>query len=296
MTDFVVGDRAFESRESFIDGGRRCGTPSLNAFQKARIRSHMATLRASGVRLPTRVPIVVPVHVHVVHHGPDGNVSDTQLDRQIDVLNGCYAQHHITFKLVTTDRTDNPAWFKMTMGSAAERQAKRALGRDLDFALNFYTARIGAGLLGWATFPSEFAGDPERDGVVILDTSLPGGAATPYNEGKTAVHEIGHWLGLFHTFENGCQSPSDEIDDTPYEARENYGPANPERDTCPRPGKDPTTNYMDYTDDAGMVEFTPGQIARIREQLTLYRPQLFQSAPAAGMRSGLPIDFFTGDF
>jgi hypothetical protein len=129
-------------------------------------------------------PIIVPVHFHVIHDGGNGNLPDAQLDQQIDVLNQCYNPHNITFNRVATDRTDNGVWFKMTMGTAAERQAKVALGRNTDQQLNFYTARIGAGLLGWATFPSDLAGDPDRDGVVILEGSLPGGPSVPYNPRK----------------------------------------------------------------------------------------------------------------
>jgi hypothetical protein len=297
MPDFVVGGRSFENQESFIAGGRRCGTPSLNAFQKARIRSHMATLRATAGDVVETGPISVPVRFHVIHDGTDGNLPDSQLDDQIDVLNQCYSPHQITFKRVDTDRTDNATWFKMTMSSAAEREAKRALGRQQDRTLNFYSARIGAGLLGWATFPSDLSGDPERDGVVILDTSLPGGTSAPYDLGKTAVHEVGHWLGLFHTFENGCQPPGDEVDDTPYEASPNFGPANPSRNSCPQTGNDPTTNFMDYTDDTDMTEFTDGQIQRIRQQVTLYRPNLIAgSSTTARVRGALAIDFVTGDF
>lgn len=292
-----IDDREFTSQDEFVAEGRRCGTPVLNGFQKARIRSHRRTLALTNADPTTAGPIAVPVFFHVIHDGTRGQLTDAQIEAQLEVMNDSFAPHDITFTNAGIDRTNNATWYRMTMGSAAERQAKGTLGRQHDTHLNFYTAGIGASLLGWATFPSELTGDPALDGVVILQSSLPGGSSVPYDEGKTAVHEIGHWLGLYHTFEGGCTSPGDEVDDTPFEATENTGPANPTRDTCPQPGKDPTTNYMDYTDDAGMVEFTPGQAARIKEQTMLYRPLLFGVGAVASLTGGaLAIDLMTGEF
>lgn len=299
MAKLIIEGREFASQEAFVVEGRRCGTPVLNEFQKARIRAHRSALRASGMEAAALGPIEIPVRFHVIHDGAKGDLPDSQLDQQLDVLNDCYTPHGIHFKRIAADRTANKTWFRMTMGSAAERKAKTALHQKTDRELNFYTAGIGAGLLGWATFPSDFAGDPVLDGVVILHSTLPGGASAPYNLGRTAVHEVGHWLGLFHTFEGGCTPPGDEVDDTPYEASPNYGPPTA-RNTCPQPGTDPVTNYMDYTDDAGMTEFTAGQIQRVKEQIALYRPLLLAPgapvAEAALEAAGVAIDMETGVF
>jgi hypothetical protein len=290
-----IGARQFDSQETFVRAGRRCGTPQLNDFQKERVRTHMRVARANGMDADSMATITIPVRFHVIHDGGIGIVSDADLDEQLDVLNRDYNPHGIKFTKASVDRTDNAVFHRMTMGSAAERNAKTALGKNQASSLNFYTAGLGDSLLGWATFPSDLAGDPVRDGVVVLFSSLPNGSSAPYNLGATATHEVGHWLGLYHTFEGGCFPPGDEVSDTPFEASPNFGPANPARDSCPTdPGKDPTTNFMDYTDDIGMTEFTAGQITRVKQHVGLYRPALLGGGALATDTAG--IDFETGVF
>jgi hypothetical protein len=216
----------------------------------------------------------ISVYMHVIRSGSgaaNGDVSDAMIAQQISVLNNAYGQWGWSFTLASVDRTTNAAWFGMTPGSAAETQAKTALHRGTAGDLNVYTANPGGDLLGWATFPWEYAGSPNADGVVVLHSSLPGGSEAPYNLGDTATHEIGHWMGLLHTFQGGCaKKGGDLVADTPAEKGPNFDCV--QRDTCRNdPGLDPIHNFMDYGDDVCIDRFTAGQDARMDQQFTQYR-------------------------
>ena len=208
----------------------------------------------------------------MIHSGSVGLLSAEEIADQMAVLNSAFLGTGFSFNLVLTDYADNAYWFGMTPGSSAEYDAKSALRVPGAENLNVYTANPSGGYLGWAYLPSSGSDTSVWDGVVLLWSTLPGGSAAPYNEGDTATHEVGHWLGLYHTFQGGCRN-GDGVADTPAERSPAYGcPAG--RDSCvgkKSPGLDPIENFMDYTDDYCMFEFTPGQATRMKDMFTAYR-------------------------
>ncbi|XXR77391.1 zinc metalloprotease [Sorangium sp. So ce394] len=250
---------------------RSCATVELSEAERDAVDQFVRSRVAAGFTVEG--PVQIPVHFHVINKGTgirNGDVPDSMINDQIRVLNEAYATTRFSFVLETVDRTTNATWYTMSLGSTAERQAKRALRKGGPDHLNLYTANLGGGLLGWATFPSDYSAKPSDDGVVILYSSLPGGSAAPYNEGDTGTHEVGHWLGLYHTFQGGCNKKGDEVDDTPAERSASYGcPMG--RDTCGGSGLDPVTNFMDYTDDYCMNSFTAGQASRMSAFWDAYR-------------------------
>ena len=294
---FTLGEHTWDSKKAFIESGARCAFVPPSAAEAARIEREIGpSLRAlqasrglvagkgrpgggggdAGDKIVRRGTIDVYFHVITAADG-SGNVSDQAIAEQMDVLNAAYAFTGWSFTLKGTTRTANNSWYRMGPGTGPERQAKAALHSGGFAALNVYTANPSQGLLGWATLPSWLADpsyDPSYDGVVILYSSLPGGGAVPYDEGDTATHEVGHWMGLYHTFQGGCTAPGDEVDDTPYEASPAFGcPVN--RDTCAADGLDPIYNFMDYTDDACMDEFTANQSSRMHAMTSAWRPSIY---------------------
>ena len=217
--------------------------------------------------------INIPVYVHVVYSNAAENVSDAQIRSQIDVLNDDFrktnndvnqipsefaplaADSEISFTLAGTYRYANST---STWGTNdAVKYAYPPITPSTH--LNIWICDIGGGILGYAQFPG---GPSSTDGVVLLYSSLPGGSASPYNEGRTATHEVGHYLNLRHIWGDGRCNRDDFVADTPKSDAPNYGcPSYP---TVNCRSNDMTMNYMDYTNDACMYMFSEGQKTRMR--------------------------------
>ncbi|KAJ3112530.1 hypothetical protein HDU96_004470 [Phlyctochytrium bullatum] len=228
---------------------RGCAAPTtVYPHVEAQIKTKIQELFPAGgaPQFAPLAPKTIPVVFHVISEAVGtGNVSDADILAQVDVLNADYAPNY-TFSLLGITRTVNDGWFNNAGPDTPEQDELKSTLRQGDAStLNVYTVGFtsgaGAGLLGYATFPSSFSSAPSDDGVVILFSSLPNGASAPYNLGRTLTHEVGHWVGLFHTFQGGCNGVGDQVSDTPAEASPAFGcPVG--RDTCRnKPGKDPIT-------------------------------------------------------
>ncbi len=247
---------------------RGCATHDLSETEQQAVEAALAGQVKAQARSNGSVTIKVYWHT-ITNTSGAGALSSTQINNQISVLNAAYASTPFKFVLAGTDTTANNSYYTCSGGSC-EKKMKQALRKGGAGDLNFYTNNMGQGLLGWATFPSSYASQPKMDGVVVLYSSLPGGSAAPYNQGDTGTHEVGHWLGLYHTFQGGCTGSGDSVSDTPAEASPAYGcPTG--RDTCSTAGLDPITNFMDYTDDSCMDRFSAGQSDRMDSLVATYR-------------------------
>lgn len=306
---FAQSDVAFDNANdnaAFL----RCGTKHPTPDQQKLIREQFAMLRANKAAkkpdgtpgggnggngggggqdpvLPDAGSINISVVFHVITDDDGvGAVMESDIQTQIDVLNKAFAgedqgeigettsyatPYRFTLDGITV--TYDSDWYNNCRTSSVEEAMKTKLRVGDARTLNVYSCNPSGGVLGWATFPSWYASDPSYDGVVILTDSMPGGTAVNYNEGDTLTHEVGHWLGLWHTFQGGCNRTGDEIVDTSAERSPAYGcPYGRNSCSSPKtPGDDPIFNFMDYTDDSCMFEFTQGQAERAYEQSCFYR-------------------------
>lgn len=284
---------------------RQCGCMAAHfrlleqdeGFRRVQSELENATARMRTTAAPgITKPITIPVVVHVVHKLPAENISDAQIKSQIKVLNrdfraknpdktkvpvpwkGLVTDSLVNFALATKDPKGKPTTgitrtptTRDSFGSGDSIKSVATGGQDAwptDKYLNIWVGTLTGGLLGYAQFP----GGPRRtDGVVLLNTAFGtvGTARAPFNGGRTAVHEVGHWLNLRHIWGDteDC-SGSDFVADTPNAATPNFGkPVWPHVSCGNGPNGDMFMNYMDYVDDAAMFMFTSQQVARMHAAL-----------------------------
>jgi hypothetical protein len=257
----------------------RCGTRHPSLEEVGSIEQSLTRARSK-----VKTTELIQVWVHVINKGAgfaNGDLSENMIRDQIRVLDDSFsgrtggAGSGFGFQLAGITRTTNQLWFQsMAIDLGVELEAKRALRRGGPETLNIYTVD-GGPYLGFAYYPSILSSATYAilDGVVLDWRSLPGGTFAIYSEGDTAPHEVGHWLALYHTFEGRCSGKNDYVSDTAAEFSPAFGcPIG--RDSCAsasRPGLDPITNFMDYSQDSCMFMFSPGQVDRMQAAWTAFR-------------------------
>jgi Pregnancy-associated plasma protein-A len=274
----------------------QCGTksPTTTDLQEAsRVVSKWVTSQL--LQLKQAQSVEIETYFHVITNGFNAtNITSVALDNQIAVLNDSFRPHGFAFRLITTSYTTNVNWYNAGVVSQDQMDMKAALRVGDKSTLNVYfnapTGISSGTLLGYATLPSDYRLNPTDDGVVLYGKVVPGGPFFQFNKGITLVHEVGHWLGLYHTFNtdfgffqninyllylirlrNGCNTAGDDVKDTPAQRSPTFG-CPEKRDSCLfRRGSDPIHNYMEYTDDICRTEFTPGQSERMWAMWSEYR-------------------------
>lgn len=230
-------------------------------------------------RLLANGTIEIPVVFNVLYKTTAQNVSLAQLQSQIAVLNedfaGTNADHNltstyntvkagsigVTFVLDQVKRrsTTKTSW---STNDAMKKSAQGIAPTNPTTKLNIWVCNMGGGILGYAQFPG---GSSATDGVVLDDnaTGRTGTAAAPFHKGRTATHEVGHWMNLRHIW-GDATCGNDQVGDTPTHNTANYGcPAAGHLSTCSGTPVEMTMNYMDYSDDACMYMFSNGQRSRM---------------------------------
>ncbi|WP_298238696.1 zinc metalloprotease [uncultured Algibacter sp.] len=229
-----------------------------------------------GEPTPDNLGIInIPVYVHVVYSNSNENISDQQIASQITVLNKDFRKTNNDITLVPSEFDAVVADSEITFSLAQtfrHSNSRASWGTNNDVKstyppvspsthLNIWVCNIGGGILGYAQFPG---GSPSTDGVVISPQyfGTQGYVSAPFNGGRTATHEVGHYLNLRHIWGDGRCRQDDFVSDTPSSDRPNYGcPSYP---TAHCRSNDMTMNYMDYVDDACMYMFSEGQKSRMR--------------------------------
>lgn len=253
---------------------------TVPGYREARLRAEATTRQAVIQAIARTEPVTLQTVVHVIYRADAENLSDAQIASQIEVLNR-------DFRAQNDDRAQVPGvWGSLVADALVEFELAEVTRTQTDQAsfgpddsvkalaaaqpgrLNVWVCTLSGGLLGYAQFPG---GPDATDGVVILNTAFgtTGTVRAPFDGGRTAVHEVGHWLGLRHIWgdRNDCTG-DDFVADTPPAQQPNTGTPEFPHITCDNgPNGDMFVNYMDYVDDAAMFMFTRGQADRMNATL-----------------------------
>ncbi|KAF2156125.1 zincin [Myriangium duriaei CBS 260.36] len=253
--------------------------------------SHGSSLTTISPRTPSQFAartvasksISIGTYFHIVSTAAlNGTITPAMVSAQLAALNTAYAPYLISFRLLGTEYLVNDAWAAAANASALAA-LKTASRKGSYSTLNVYFhSSLPNGVLGTCTLPASLgtgkisAAVYAQDGCDVAAQSMPGGSITGYNAGKTAVHEVGHWLGLLHVFEGyACSGLGDYVSDTPVQSTATEGcPIKPQKDSCVGQGMDGVDavhNYMDYSTDACYERFSTGQVQRMREIWGLFR-------------------------
>ncbi len=250
---------------------RRCPVES-----SVPIPSHIQRAVAARGDVQSQANIVVPLHVHIIANSQGYvPISSGNLNATIARLNSGFAKTGFSFYLASVETVVNDVWAYVpkARGTILDDMASTLNTGNQDSA-NIYITLLEA-LCGLASLP--YAEDP-YEAIYVDARCLPGGDSPASYD--TIIHEMGHFLGLFHTFAqepNGCRGKGDFVEDTPYQKVPHFKCRR--YDTCPsKPGVDPVRNYMDYTDDACTNRFSRGQIKLMQSAHSYYRIQTIRRA------------------
>lgn len=250
-----------------------CGTPDLDGATIRWIEGMTRKMSARPLAAEARIPIVL----HVIQAGKKGRVSDEQIAVLLHNLNVAYANTPFSFYLAKVNRVNNKSWSNnCSFGSKNEKAMKKKLAVDPRNNVNVYVCKTNTpkdGTVGFAYFPFWFAENSTMHGISLHPLTMPGSGNDEVGlYGLTFAHEMGHYLGVYHTFEEGC-ADGDEVADTPAQAEPSWE-CNVGADTCAGGGADDVTNFMDYTPDSCMDHFTAGQVQRMVAITSAFRPNL----------------------